>query len=183
MSERSHATEFDFGDLTIIEIPVTGPNKKNYILREASEAEAARFDNARAECAKFKDGGMSAVVKLADSRRFLVGMCLFCTNEDGTRNPASLIAPNVLIKWPSRVVKALYNTALEISELDDDQDLDALKKERAKLDERIEKLEEDAAKNEPSGTESGLNMPQSEDMAVPSSTSSAESLAENSAPG
>lgn len=171
MSDRSHATEFDFGDLKIIEIPVVGPiGKKKYVLREATEEAAARFANARAKCAKFKDGGISGVDGLGDMPRFLLHLTLFNTNDDGSPNLASPILPAVLAKWPTRAVKPLFAESLKISEIDDDQDLAALKKEREKLDERIAKLEEDTVKNVPSDTESSSSLPESEDMAAPSST-------------
>jgi len=168
MSERTHAESFDFGDLAIIKIPVVGPiGKKKYILIEASEDAAARFANARGECAKFKDGGLSGVKGLGDLPRFLLQLTLFNTNEDGSLNPQSPISHAALSKWPTRVVKPLYTEALKISEIDDDQDLKTLKKQREELDERIAKIEEDAAKNVPSDTETISHSPQSEDIADP----------------
>lgn len=165
MTERSHAISFDYGDLSKIEIPVVGPDGKNYILREAMGGAAARYKNARTKCARFKDGGLSGADGLGNLPELLLHLTLFTTKEDGTRNPKDTISKPAVAGWPNRVIEELFTEALKISELDDAESLDDLKKQREELDERIAKMEEDSAKNVPSDTETGLNSPESEDIA------------------
>lgn len=168
MSERDHATEFDFSDMGMIQIPVTGPgNKTKYILQTADVVATARFKNARAECASFTDGGLSSVKGVGDLPRFLVHLTLFNTNSDGSVNDKNNINPTVLGRWPGPVVEKLYEEAMNISEIDNDDDLTALTKERDELNKRIKKIKEDAAKNEPSDTDHGSSLPRSEATADP----------------
>ena len=147
--------EFDFGSLEIIEIPVVGPNGKKYILREASGEAAARFNSMRGKCAKYADGGVSEVSGVGHIPLFLLSLCLLNTKEDETANLHSPIVLSVVQGWPERVVKKLYAKALEISEIDQDDDLDSLKEQYEELGKKIAKMEEDAAKNELKSTEIG----------------------------
>jgi len=104
-------TELNFDDLTPIEIPVRIQGK-NYVLREASGDAACRYRNAVLACAQLTPEGKAVSVRnLADVEPLLVSLCLF--DEKG--NPVSV---NQVRKWPARVVKALYEKAKEISDLD-----------------------------------------------------------------
>lgn len=149
--------DFDFGSLEIIEIPVVGPNKKKYKLREASGDAVARFNNERTRCMKFQDGGVSGVSGQGQLEMFLVASCLFNVDEDEEPIPTKPITMNELRPWPGKVVTRLFNKAKEISEIDLDVDLVSLRKQYKELGERIAKMEEDEAKNEPSSTETGLS--------------------------
>ena len=154
MSEQN---EFDFGSLETIEIPVVGANGKKYILREASGEAAARFNSMRGKCAKYADGGVSEVSGIGHIPLFLISLCLFSVKEDGTANLQSTVALSVIQVWPERVIRKLYAKALEISEIDQNDDLDSLREQYKELGEQSAKMEEDAAKSEQKSTETGLS--------------------------
>ncbi len=59
---------------------------------------------------------------------------------------------DIIKKWPSRIVKDLFNRIKEISDLDEKMDIAALEKQMGRLQKRIDKLKEDAAKNGLSAT-------------------------------
>jgi len=150
--------EFDFGSLEIIEIPVTGPDGKKYILREASGDSVARYNNARAKCLRFQDGGISSVEGQGYLDLLLLTLTLCRAKEDGSADLSKYISKTTLQGWPNRALKKLAVKAQEISEIDDNDDLDTLKKMRDKLNERIERLE-GSAKNGLESTEIGLDWP------------------------
>jgi hypothetical protein len=144
---------FDFGSLQLIEVPITGPDRKKYMLREASGDAVAKFNNARARCVRFQNGGMSAVDGQGDLEPLLVSYCLFEVYDTG--EVATKSVPVAMVRnWPERVIRRIYDKAREISEIDQDGSLEDLKKQRDKLNEQIAKMEEDASKNEqePSAT-------------------------------
>lgn len=161
------SNEFDFGSLEVIEIPVVGPDKKPYILREASGDAVAKFNNARGRCVQFRDGGMSAVAGQGDLEALLVSLCLFHVvkeaDEEIDMNHPELwkadlkkaLTAMTIRSWPERVVKPLFDKAKEISEIDEPEDLAALKEQRDKLDKQIKDLEESEAKNEQDDTPIG----------------------------
>lgn len=147
------SNELNFDSLALIEVPVTIEGKK-YVLREASEAAAADYRNASIAGAKVEDGQLTEMPSnLAGVQALLVARCLFPL-EGGEPSPRP-IAQNVLNGWPSRVIKPLFEKVKEISELDEDESLEELQKQRSKLDERIAKLKKESAKNELEATKDG----------------------------
>ncbi len=147
--------EFDFGSLEIIETSVVGPNGKKYILREANEESVARFTNARTRCMTLQDGGVTAVAGMGDLSLLLVSLCLFEVGEDGEANLKKNVSVEVLKSWPGRVIRPLFDEAKRISEIDQDDDVESLEKQYKELGERIAKIREDMAKNEPESWEIG----------------------------
>ena len=131
---------FDF-DLTLIEIPVTvGGNK--YVLREADEETASMFNNARLKGIPVKDSEAVGLPEdLGGLQSLLVTRCLFPIDSSGEPLP-SCVRRDTVKKWPARVVKPLYIKAKKISELDDKEDLESLKKQRDDVAEKIKELEE-----------------------------------------
>ena len=170
MTGVNQTDEFDFSDLKIIEVSVKGPNGKSYMLREASGAAAAQFNNARAKCAKFKDGELESVTGPGRLPLYLISLCLFNTKDDGTANINSSVSLSVIQPWPDRVIQKLFDKSKEISEIDEDDDLESLVKQRDELNEKIAKLEEDAAKNELESSETGLSTPEKEVILAPLKT-------------
>ncbi len=103
----------DFSDISPIEIPVTGPDQRSYVLKEASGEAAAKYRNAILGCTRLSpEGKVSSVQGVASVEALLVASCLY--NDKG-----SLVQRSVIDKWPSRVVKKLFEKAKEISELDE----------------------------------------------------------------
>ena len=153
----------DFSSHQIIDVLVKGPNGKDYVLREASGDTVAKFNNARARCAQYKDGGLSGVEGLGDLEPMLVSMCLFEDKGDGTPDPQKPVRASILRAWPGPVVKALFDKASEISELDSDKDVASLRKQRDALDKQIKQIEEESAKNAPKSSETGSNLLENEE--------------------
>lgn len=118
--------DLDFGSLENTDVKVTGPDKKKYVLREATGAVAAKYRNACMACMKLTPDGKSAGIQgLADVEPLLVSMCLF--TEEGSSVELSLIKA-----WPAKVVKKLFETAQEISDLKEQP-----KEERKLLDQAL----------------------------------------------
>jgi len=104
----------DFGDITPIEVKVRIQGK-NYVLREASEAVTCRYRNAQVRCAHVAPDGKATKVEgpIADTEPLLVSLCLF---EEDTGAP---VDQKVIMQWPSRVVRQLFDKVKEISDLDE----------------------------------------------------------------
>jgi len=142
MDQNQDLTPIDFSTLKWITIPVTVCDQK-YILREADEAAAQNFRNARMKGMKINQDGK--VVGLPENpaglQKLLVSLCLFTEGEDG--KPDKQVHINSLDKWPARVIKTLFERAKRISGLEEKEDtVEELEK---KLEEA--KKREEAAKN------------------------------------
>ncbi len=146
------SNDFNFDDLSVTEVPVSYGGIK-YILREASEDVAAAYRNASIAGAKLEDGKLVEMPgNIAGVQALLVSRCLFPITGEGEVSTKP-VPQKVVGGWPSRVVKPLFEKVKEISELDEEEDLEALFKQRDKLNERISELEEGAVKNGPNDTE------------------------------
>jgi hypothetical protein len=102
----------DFSKLQTVELSVIGPDGDNYILREANGRAAKIFNNARISGVTLEDGKPKSLSGIGDLEPLLVSLCLFGEND----RPLTV---SFVEKWPSRVVKKLYNKAREISDLDE----------------------------------------------------------------
>ena len=111
--------EFDFSGITRIEIPVTGPNGKKYILKEADGAAAVKYRNAVMDGITLGEGTgdritAKKITGQASVEPLLVSLCLFDAEHD---KPVHI---SVVQGWPYRVQKKLYDKVKEISELDEE---------------------------------------------------------------
>lgn len=152
----SDVESFDFDSLELIEFPFTVGGVK-YVLREADEEAATEFRNARLKGATLKDGeAVGLPDDIAGVQSLLLSRCTFRCDEEG-KPFSSPVSRDGIKKWPSRIVKPLFEKVKEISELNEDEGtLKDLLKQRKELDERIAEMqEEDAAKNEQSDTTTG----------------------------
>lgn len=151
--------ELNFDDLTPIEVPVKYDGK-DYVLCEADEEAAAVFRNGSIRGAPVDDGEVVGLpTDLGSQQSLLVSRCLHHTDSSGEKT-TQLVDQRVLRKWPSRVIKPIFEKAKEISELGEDDDtMENLLKERGRIDKRILKLKENAAKNEPNDTTDGSPVP------------------------
>jgi cell division protein FtsB len=177
-------SQYDFSSLEVIEQPVHGPNKQWYLLREASADAVAKYNSARSRTVKIEDGEVVGVQGAGELEPLLVSYCLYhaevvkddegivVEGPDGvpelqlatdSKGRPRLENLSVIQSWPGRVVTALHNLAKQISEIDLDDNLESLYKQRRKLDKQIKKMEKDAAKNELSGTPTGSDMPNPSD--------------------
>lgn len=144
--------EFNFDDLTPLEIPVLFRDKK-YKLYEATEDAARQYNNSQTKCTEFSEGGVSGIKgPLADSRSLLLSLCLFNVNEQGDKG--SPVPLKFILSWPARVVKPLFEKLKEISGIDEDEESeDSLKKEIEKLQVKLTNLQKDSLGNGPGPTE------------------------------
>jgi hypothetical protein len=155
------SNEFDFSSLEEIRIPVVGPDGLRYVLCEASGEAAVQFNNFRASCVRFTDGKLSSVKGPGAGEALLVSLCLFPakveTSEDGEekweplktiagqngRDQLNNIDQAVIRSWPSKIQKKLFDRALKISEIDETNDLEGLKKQRDDLNKQIAEMEKE----------------------------------------
>jgi hypothetical protein len=103
--------ELRFDDITPIEEKVFVGGEE-YVLRETSGDAAVHYDNARLACYEYQDGKLARVHDLADLEPLLVSLCLF--DSSGLGMPEKKIRG-----WPSRVQKAMYERAREISSMNE----------------------------------------------------------------
>lgn len=134
-------------DISLVETP-----KKiggvDYILREADETTATKWRNSVIACSRYSKGQMNSIRGLGETQALLVSMCLF-NGDDKT------VSLETIRSWPSRVVKALFEEAKEISDLEKEDTLEELKEQRTEIEERITNMEENAVKNDSTDTVDG----------------------------
>jgi hypothetical protein len=142
--------------LEAIEIPVRFRGV-DYILTDADEDTAVKFRNHGLRSAKMSEGSVVGVTGGAEVELILVAGCLFKINPKVTGG-RERVQPDDLKKWPSRVIKPLFEKAKEISELNEATDLPSIDRQI----ERLQKLrariveKEKAVKNAPSATQATL---------------------------
>jgi len=141
-------SELNFTDLTPITLPVT-IGDQTYQLHEATGDVAAKYRNAIIEATKFGPDGKPAGFRgLADTEMLLISLCL---KQDNQPVPMATIRG-----LPSRIIKALFNKAREISDLEEAEDRQGLEKQLKDVQEKLTKLdEENPAKNALSNTTDG----------------------------
>lgn len=161
MSEVVVLDELNFDDLEPIELPTLIEGGK-YILREASGKAANTYQNFQTNGMTLSDSGKPKTVSgLADSEPLLVSMCLFNADLDdhgefqkddnGRFKKGKLVPLSVITFWPVRVQSGLHDKLTEISGLKVAGDTkEGLEKEQADLAQRLQTLEEKAAKNDSS---------------------------------
>lgn len=146
------SNEFDFGDVTFEEIPVTIPGGQKCVLRQASGEAAIKYREQIMSGMRMADGKVGGDVnRMASSEPLLVHLCLYDT--DSKRVPLTTIEA-----WPYPVMKKLYNKAMEISDLnpDDTESLeDWLKENHLSIFDEYTKYAKEERGNESGGTESG----------------------------
>lgn len=124
--------ELDFSAIEIREIPVVGPNKEHFVLREANGRAATDHRNAIMSSSEFgPDGKVIAIKDLASVEAKFIAACLW---DDKGRNPS----PSLIQSWPARVQKQLYEKVKELSDFGDESIVaEALKKALSREDSPI----------------------------------------------
>lgn len=161
MNDQSH--QFDFGDLAPKEKKFSIGQVK-YVVREASEKAATQYRSAAlsgTEMTINDDDNTRQIKKLqsaSEVEALLVSLCLYRADQEtgelellqnGDADPKHLVSRAFVDSLPSRVVKPIFAWIKEASELDESDKLEALVKQRDRLNAKIAKLEkaEGAAKN------------------------------------
>jgi len=144
---------FNFDDLTPISIPVTY-NKSQYTLREASGDAACRYRNAVMACTVMSpEGNIIGVRDVASVEPLLVSLCLY--DSQGANVPQEIIRT-----WPGRIVRQLFITARDISELSPEETEESLLKQQSEIAARLSILEKgNPAKNAQDPTIPGSDLP------------------------
>lgn len=139
-----------FEDLSLIEVDVTIKDEK-YILREADEDTAVAYRNASVAGITLDDGKVTSLpMNIAGLQALLVSRCLFKLNTDGTPSNRP-VSRGIIIKWPARVVRDIFEKAKEISELGEEPDTpETLQSQIDDLQDKLDKAnaEEEIAKND-----------------------------------
>lgn len=133
--------QFDFDSVVPVEIPFVYKGV-NYLLVEATEEAAVSFRNSQTRQTKLNpETKFVSVGDIADSEPYLVSLCLFKVDGE-KRTPVPL---PVVRTWPHKVIKKLFNTAKEISDLVDESPDEELDKQIETLQRR--KADREQAKN------------------------------------
>jgi hypothetical protein len=123
---------FDFSSLSPVEIPVVGPDGKQYVLKEANGTAAKRYNDARTGGILFEGGQLKKIEGAGSLEPLLVSLCLFAVEGEGEKKvlrPMANHQPYIEREFPARVIKQLYNKAREISNLEEGNPVgDAMKK-------------------------------------------------------
>lgn len=105
--------EFDFSDIQWIEIPVTGPDNEEYILRELDAGGARKYNDARISGVTMEDGKVVKVENIGGLEVLLVSLCLRAVNKRPIR-------PQSIEGWQERIIKKLFDKAKEISDIEEE---------------------------------------------------------------
>lgn len=146
-----NTTPMDFTSLEAINIPVTilkgGPT---YWLRRATGDAATKYRNYQLRCTVLgAEGNPQKVDGMANADPFLVSMCLWDKEIGGANVPEATIK-----SWDYPIQKALVTRTKEISELADEDTIEALEKQKKKIEERLEVLRKGK------GDEESKNLPE-----------------------
>lgn len=155
--------DLDFSSHAAIEIPVSIPDRKsgkvvNYFLREAIGDAVVKYENEMLKCTQLGESGRPSSVRgMADVEPLLVSMCLFFNCPEDTKFHNQPVAQSVIRAFPSRILKKLYETAKQISEIGTDTDVKTLEGQLTSLLKKLAaaRERENHSKNEPLATEAG----------------------------
>jgi hypothetical protein len=128
MSE-ANKTPMVYDDLEPVVVPVTIKGQK-YNLREALEDAAVKINNARAGAARFTGGELNRVHGVGELQPLAVSLCLFKVDANGGETAVSV---ETVKRWPTRIVKDLYDRLISISGMDEKKTVEQIDKEIARL--------------------------------------------------
>lgn len=157
MSDQNGHGELPFSldDLAPYETPPFVYAGHTYVLRECPESGAKAYRSMQLRNARMVDGKLQADLdQLYASQPFLVSQCLIQILPDGRRSP---VKQEVVLGFGSRAVKRLFERSRDISGLNEEAEtVDSLKKQIARLQAKLEKLEAaEASGTDPNPTSPG----------------------------
>jgi hypothetical protein len=118
---------------------------ESYVLIEPTEADAKTYRNAVLRSQRM-DAETKTITSegMADVPSILVACCLFKADLDGSKR--SPVAQKTILTWPTKVIKALFQKAQDMGDLNElPETKEDLEKVIKKCSDRIARLE--AAKN------------------------------------
>lgn len=116
--------KFDYSeyDETKTEIPVKF-KKKHYVLREATGKAARIYRNASLACIQLgPEGKPSSIRNLANVEPLLVSLCLW-EKPDPKAAAVKAVTVDLVESMPAKLQKDLFESAKEISDLDEEPDV------------------------------------------------------------
>ena len=128
---------------------------KAYVAVEASEGAAVAYNNAMMRAMKMSgQGNITGVDGMAEVEPILVGHCLYEATPAGTLpldqtgDPlaSALVPPQAIRRWPSRVVKPIFDRIKAISDLGGEETEEALEKQVRDAQDRLAKYREGKAR-------------------------------------
>ena len=149
MSQIHQTLEFD--DLEPQTVKFTIKNK-NYMIKEATEAQAVKYQNARIRSAKFgPDGKPVGFDNVGDLEPLLVALCTveLINQPNGTVSERQVKTDEVCT-WPARKVRKIFKEAERISGLMEDDTEEGLTEQIKSLQDRL-----DSIKSKKSGNTEG----------------------------
>ena len=112
---------------------------KNYVLREATEAVAKKYQDAASGSVKMRDGKIVGIQGLGRLQTLLLSLCLSeigDTKADGS--PVLMpVKEAVIDSWPAKVVRRLFDECKKISGLDEKPTQKELERQYAELCEQL----------------------------------------------
>lgn len=127
MTDLPLELDFSADESLSVQIPVTGPDGKRYILKSGSGKAVTEYRNAAQACFKYgANGRLTQILNLASVEVQLVSACLFEVGADGEilkqrGTDKEVNVPQQRIdSWPNPVKSKLFNVSKQISGLDED---------------------------------------------------------------
>lgn len=170
MSKNVEVMEFEDEDLT--EVPVTIGSHR-LILQEANGDIVVQHRNAVLAYTRYNDqGNIASISGIASAEPLLISKCLYTTvpvdkdKPDGPVVKGKLVGLEFVSNLRHRVMKKLFNRIKEISDMNDDESVEALEKQRDELNKKIAEIKktEEKVKNLQGGITGGSNSGESSDQ-------------------
>lgn len=161
MSKNTESMEFEEQELAEVLVKI---GSRQYILQEANGDVVVQHRNAVLAYTKYtSEGSIASLSGIASAEPLLISKCLYTTvpvDKDKPEGPVvkgKLAGLEFVNNLRHKTMKKLFNRLKEISDMNDDESLEALKQQRDDLDKKIKSMEEseDRLKNSSSDTPAG----------------------------
>lgn len=161
MSKNTDVMEFEDEELTEVQVKI---GSTRFILQEANGDIVIQHRNNVLSYTKLNsEGGIASFSGIASAEPILISKCLYTTvpvDKDHPEGPVvkgGLAGLAFVNNLRHRTMKQLFNRLKEISDMNDDESVEILKKQREELDKKITEMEasEERIKNSQSDTLAG----------------------------
>lgn len=160
-SKNIEVMEFEDEELAEVLVKI---GAHRYILQEANGDVVVQHRNTVLAYTKYTDSGnIASISGIASAEPFLISKCLYTTvpvdkdKPDGPVVKDKLAGLAFVNNLRHRTMKNLFNRIKEISDMNDDESVEALTKQRDELNKKIAAIKEieEKVKNSQSGTTGG----------------------------
>ncbi len=112
---------------------------KPYVLREAMGDAVVKYRNKVTSAASLSsEGKLAKVGNIADAEPGLVASCLYRVTDTGVEE---LVTEQFVRNLPNRIMKRLYDTIKEISDMDEVETKESLMKQKKDIEQKLTNLE------------------------------------------